>query len=309
MARSGCSTGSSTTSTPISSADGRSHQLTRRLERFAARVAPPGPADQQRREVVDPAAALAAEAPPGPVSAGRADVTARGPPRAGPALPSRQGSAPAADTGRRSVEDQPGAYRRDHAAGRSRSSANCPPRCRERLGSFVPTEGTRSRCGWGSDEGHASWPLLRHRPRRDGGGTDPDALQRALEGELARANSDDPDLDTGFTPGFPREEQLLILIAQTLAHPLASPELRGALYDVASRLDRVKVAQGVKDPAGRPATAITLKRSAIHYAIFFDPATSEVLATGRVAYDPGLRYSDYTLYLERATVNSIRERP
>jgi hypothetical protein len=122
-------------------------------------------------------------------------------------------------------------------------------------------------------------------------------------------NSDDPDLDTGFTAGFPREEQLLILIAETLAHPLASPELRSALYDIASRLDRVKVAQGVKDPAGRPATSITLKRSAIRYAIFFDPDTSEVLATGRVAYDPGLRYSDYTLYLERATVNSIRERP
>lgn len=148
------------------------------------------------------------------------------------------------------------------------------------------------------------------KPRRvDTLPTDPDALQRALEGELDRANSDDPDLDTGFRSGFPREEQLLILIAQTLAHPLASPELRGALYDVASRLDRVKVTEGVKDPAGRPATSITLKRSAIHYGILFDPATSELLATGSVAYDPGLRYSDYTLYLERATVSSIRERP
>jgi hypothetical protein len=149
-------------------------------------------------------------------------------------------------------------------------------------------------------------------PRRiDNLPTDTDALQRALEGELARANSDYPDLDTGFRPGsgVPREEQLLTLIGQTLAHPLASPELRGALYDVASRLNRVKVTEGVKDPAGRPATSITLKRSAIHYAVVFDPATSGLLATGRVAHEPGLRYSDYTLYLERATVNSIRERP
>ena len=110
-------------------------------------------------------------------------------------------------------------------------------------------------------------------------------------------------------PTGPKSRRSGAVGSRSLHHPLASPELRGALYDVASRLDSVKVTQGVKDPAGRTATAITLKRSAIHYAIFFDPATSEVLATGRVAYDPGLTYSDYTLYLERAMVNSIRERP
>jgi hypothetical protein len=187
--------------------------------------------------------------------------------------------------------------------------ANPPPGLKVCVQNIAPAIDARFADGQFADLYEERSPSVLGPRRVDKLPTDPDALQRALEDELGRVNSDDPDLDTGFTAGFPREEQLLILIAETLAHPLASPELRSALYDIASRLDRVKVAQGVKDPAGRPATSITLKRSAIRYAIFFDPDTSEVLATGRVAYDPGLRYSDYTLYLERATVNSIRERP
>jgi hypothetical protein len=73
--------------------------------------------------------------------------------------------------------------------------------------------------------------------------------------------------------------QLLTVIEQSLAHPLASPELRSGLYKVAARLDGVEAVEGVEDPIGRPASMLRLDRDAARDEVYFDPDTAATLAT------------------------------
>lgn len=113
--------------------------------------------------------------------------------------------------------------------------------------------------------------------------TDPDALESALRAEL-RAAALDSDPETGFHGGAdPASYQLLTVIEQSLAHPLASPQLRSGLYRVAARLDGVEVVEDVEDPAGRPATVLRLDRDlhpgTVRQEVYFDPATAATLAT------------------------------
>jgi hypothetical protein len=109
--------------------------------------------------------------------------------------------------------------------------------------------------------------------------TDPDALESALRAEL-RAAALDSDPETGFQGGAdPESYQLLTVIEQSLAHPLASPQLRSGLYRVAARLDGVEVVEDVEDPAGRPATMLRLDRDTQRQEVYFDPETAATLAT------------------------------
>jgi hypothetical protein len=113
--------------------------------------------------------------------------------------------------------------------------------------------------------------------------TDPGALEQALRSEL-RAAAQDSDPETGFAGGTdPASWHLLTVIEQTLAHPLASPELRSALYRVAARLDGVEAAENVEDPIGRPASVLRLVRQtnpgSVRNEVYFDPDTAATLAT------------------------------
>jgi hypothetical protein len=149
--------------------------------------------------------------------------------------------------------------------------------------------------------------------------TDPAELDPLLRRKLREAASDS-DPESGFHDGAgPDARQVLTVIEQTLAHPLAPPELRSALYLVAARLDGVKVTEGTRDAIGRPATALTLapRTGGLRIEVFFDPATSAALGrryiTGRLgppgSKPPASAAIDATAYTRPQAVDSIRERP
>jgi hypothetical protein len=113
--------------------------------------------------------------------------------------------------------------------------------------------------------------------------TDAGALTALLQRKLASA-AHDADPETGFRDSHASPGEMLIVIGQILAHPLAPPELRSALYEVAGTLDHVGVEEHVQDPGGRPATVIRLNEptksgTRNRYELFFDPQTSATLAT------------------------------
>ncbi len=114
--------------------------------------------------------------------------------------------------------------------------------------------------------------------------SEPDALAALLRRKLAEAAADD-DPETGFAGGsHPSSGEMLIVIGQILAYPLARPELRSALYQVAGTLNGVEVGEHAHDPSGRPATVIRLNETTKsgtpnRYELFFDSQTSATLAT------------------------------
>jgi hypothetical protein len=145
-------------------------------------------------------------------------------------------------------------------------------------------------------------------PRVDRLPTDPAALEAELTSRL-RAAARDADPETGFR-GPVQQYQLLIAIEQTLAHPLASPELRSALYRVAATLDDVKVAEDQEDPAGRPATVLVHTRDTHpgteRTELFFDAGTAASLAA-RTTTAGGATQT--WIYTPPATVESVDSRP
>jgi hypothetical protein len=106
------------------------------------------------------------------------------------------------------------------------------------------------------------------------------------------AFSPGPELSQGVTAGA-----LWDAIAMILDDPTGGPDLRAALFDVASGVPGVEIQTGVSDPGGRPATALILRDSANGpAAMYFDPATKQVLAEGA---EPGQPTSSwYTVYDE-----------
>jgi len=163
--------------------------------------------------------------------------------------------------------------------------------------------------------------------------TEPDALAARLRRELAEAAADD-DPETGFAGGPDASPgELLIVIGQILADPLARPELRSALYEVAGTLEGAEVDEHGEDPTGRPAAVVALDEATNRYELFFDPRTSATLATRFTNVElvsaapvatpdpdgtppesdrgPRVRttFTDFTIYEQRGTVDSIHARP
>jgi hypothetical protein len=147
--------------------------------------------------------------------------------------------------------------------------------------------------------------------RIEGLPTDPESLERVLRLTVQGAVDFNPD------PAA-QSLQLLQVSEEVLANPLASPELRSAVYQVVAGLEGVETRENVVDPVGRAATATTLCSDVIpaRYEVFFDPATSATLGTREVSpvscndarsYPSGL--TSYSVYLEEATVDSNHQRP
>jgi hypothetical protein len=140
--------------------------------------------------------------------------------------------------------------------------------------------------------------------------SDPEALEVVLRRKLRGALDFNPD------PAA-QSLQMLQVIEEILANPLASPQLRSAVYEIAAGLEGVEIREHVTDPVGRAATAIALCSAAIpeRYQVFFDPVTSATLGTreasvpcnGARSHRTGL--TSYSVYLEQATVDSIHKRP
>jgi hypothetical protein len=110
--------------------------------------------------------------------------------------------------------------------------------------------------------------------------------------------------------------QMLQVLEEVLANPLASPALRSAAYEVAARLDGAEITEHASDPAGSAATAIALCVPAIpiRYEVFFDPSTSATLGTqesdsGACSGLGSSSLTSFTVYERRAIVDSIAKRP
>jgi hypothetical protein len=79
----------------------------------------------------------------------------------------------------------------------------------------------------------------------------------------------------------------LQLIAEDLRNPVASPELRRALYQAANRIPGIEYLGELADPDGRSGVGIGVTSSNAGYpqvySMIFDPDTSQVLATETTA--------------------------
>jgi hypothetical protein len=141
---------------------------------------------------------------------------------------------------------------------------------------------------------------------------DPKVLEAELGRTLRETLDFNPDPDT-------QSLQMLQLIEQILAYPLAPPKLRSSVYEIAAGLEAVEISEHVTDPVGRPATAIALCSAAIpaRYEVFFDPATSATLGTREfdlASCDDARSHGSsgligYNVYLKQGTVDSVHEQP
>jgi hypothetical protein len=164
----------------------------------------------------------------------------------------------------------------------------------------------------------AGSPPLRERPsdQRFGPGglhlpdlaalpTDPDALYEHVLGQ-----TEDTDVPTNV--------EMLILVGDLLRETAAPPELRAALYRVASRIEGIELIGRVTDRAGRAGIAVGITSDYTgareQKLLIFDPHTSALLAERTVLLervpwldaDPPVVIGD-TLYLASGVVGSPDE--
>jgi hypothetical protein len=81
--------------------------------------------------------------------------------------------------------------------------------------------------------------------------------------------------------GGPERERLWDLTGLLLLEtPSATPELRAALFEVASGIDGVTVAEEDADPVGRPAIGLSFSdpTNGITWKMYFDPGTHQAMA-------------------------------
>ena len=126
---------------------------------------------------------------------------------------------------------------------------------------------------------------------------DPSVLLGQLEERTAPgghspepAFSPGPELTPGVTAG-----SLWDAVSNILDDPTGGPDLRAALFGVASGIPGAIVHQGVTDPAGRPAVGVELDSIGAGGGtswLYFDPDTHQLMAAGA----PGS--SNYTLFDE-----------
>lgn len=126
--------------------------------------------------------------------------------------------------------------------------------------------------------------------------TDPQAVERALHRRILELQDSGGQVST---------VALVDVISQLLANPLASPELRSALYRIVGALDGVEIKERVTDPAGRVGTAITAGGYDRGMELIFDPATSAILARGQISRGKEL----FQVYVKRQMVESLHDRP
>jgi hypothetical protein len=81
--------------------------------------------------------------------------------------------------------------------------------------------------------------------------------------------------------GGPEDERLWDLTGVLLLEtPSATPELRAALFEVASRISGVAINEKDADPVGRPAIALSFSdaKNGITWRMYFDPGTHQAMA-------------------------------
>jgi hypothetical protein len=142
--------------------------------------------------------------------------------------------------------------------------------------------------------------------------TDPDELAEWLTNRA---------INPAFGGGaFPLSVKTLTLIAEILQNPLATPELRAALYEAEGQIPGIEYLGPATDQIGRRGIAIGAKSAnsgaPTLYSLIFDPETSQVLATQQTMLSPpsGLpqttpRLTSSKMYLVSGTTASLHSRP
>jgi hypothetical protein len=130
----------------------------------------------------------------------------------------------------------------------------------------------------------------------------------------------DPKAGGGAGNGFSAAVRTLTVAAEILNNPLASPELRAALYEAEGRIPGVEYLGRVTDEAGRHGIAVGAESAnsgaPTVYALVFDPKTSKVLATQQTILEApaalaneGYPRTESTLYLESGATRSLGRKP
>ena len=135
--------------------------------------------------------------------------------------------------------------------------------------------------------------------------TDPDQLQQLIE-------------DRKVEGGPPGDAETFTIIGDMLRETYASPELRAALYQIASGLPGVELIGDVTDEEGRPGVAVGYPSDGLRHDLIFDPNTSALLGERTVVTDPSrseeaqhLRVGDvigWAVYLSSGVVDSTTDR-
>jgi hypothetical protein len=140
-------------------------------------------------------------------------------------------------------------------------------------------------CDYGTQTGTFGVGLFPTDSDVSGLSTDPNVLYgQMLERTGAGGSSPEPEFSPGpeLTPGV-TAGSLQDAVGNLLQDPNGSPELRAALYEVATRIPNVTITEGSTDPAGRAATRFDFPDipDGGHDVWYFDPTTKQLMA---VAY-------------------------
>jgi hypothetical protein len=142
--------------------------------------------------------------------------------------------------------------------------------------------------------------------------TDPEELASWLE-DMVRIES------KGSSNGFPHSVKVLTLVGDLLRYPVATPELRAALYEAAGLIPGVRYLGATTDQIGRPGVAIGAESAnsgrPTLYSLIFDPETSQVLADEETplkqlggAPDPDAP-TEATVFITSSRTAALGERP
>jgi hypothetical protein len=134
--------------------------------------------------------------------------------------------------------------------------------------------------GWGRHTSEVDFPAGHFRDSLYDGvelaalPTDPAELAAWLERRVSSGES--------ARNGNPFPVKTLILVAELLNNPLATPELRAALYEAEGRIPGIEYLGEATDAIGRRGVAVGVESASSGvlslYSLIFDPRTSQVLA-------------------------------
>jgi hypothetical protein len=84
----------------------------------------------------------------------------------------------------------------------------------------------------------------------------------------------------------PGDDQVFIVIGELLAQGVAPPDVRAALFEVAARLEGVRLDGEVEDPLERPGVGVSLDGPTYDTRLVFDPDSAQLLAIELYEPDP-----------------------
>ena len=140
--------------------------------------------------------------------------------------------------------------------------------------------------------------------------TDPTEISAWLMEQVTKSHN-------GFSPAV----RSLALVSEILNDPLATPELRAALYEAEGRVPGIEYFGEVTDAIGRPGIAIGAESAnsgaPTRYSLIFDPKTSQVLATEETTLKPPAAFpyektpvlSAAKLFIESGGTSSLSDKP